>query len=80
FFHPNPAQNLAYLHLKTSESTSLKLSIYDNLGRQVLFDDYGLIYEDTVVPILLSGLEAGIYYARIQCGETVIPRKIMVQK
>jgi hypothetical protein len=77
---PNPIINQTEIKFALPVTSQVTINIYDNLGRKVttLFNeekpagDYSVNFD-------ASGLESGIYYYRIQAGNVVQTRKMIVK-
>lgn len=68
---PNPARNQTRLRVVTEERRRVEVRLYDALGRQVsvLFDNEIDPYRQTTVPIDVSSLASGMYFARIRVSD-----------
>lgn len=68
---PNPARNQTRLRVVTEERKRVVVRLYDALGRQVslLLDDEIAPYRQTTVPIDVSSLASGMYFARIRVSD-----------
>jgi lysyl endopeptidase len=78
---PNPARDQTRLRVVTEERRRVQVRLYDALGRRVslLLDDEIDPYRGTTVPIDVSSLSSGMYFARIRVADGRIQtRKISV--
>lgn len=68
---PNPARNQTRLRVVTEERERVQIRLYDALGRRVslLFNDEIDPYRQIPVPIDVSSLPSGIYFARIRVSD-----------
>ncbi|HET7153725.1 MAG TPA: T9SS type A sorting domain-containing protein [Candidatus Kapabacteria bacterium] len=76
---PNPFSNNTVLHFITPANTRVMLNVYDALGRQVTTLVNGLVTAgEHTAAFSATGLPAGVYFARLQTGGTVIQRMMQV--
>jgi hypothetical protein len=78
---PNPSFSRSEIKYQISKSKSVLLKIMDICGSEVCT----LLNEDQspgeyVVPFDVSWLPAGIYFLRLQAGETVATEKMVVMR
>ena len=68
---PNPARDQTRLRVVTEERRRVQVRLYDALGRRVslLLDDEIDPYRGTTVPIDVSSLSSGMYFARIRVAD-----------
>jgi hypothetical protein len=77
--YPNPVKEVMNLVLNPGKAKLALISILDMSGRTVLSEKYELPAEDLcTLQIPVSGLPSGIYMVKIQAGEDVISRKVIV--
>ncbi len=73
---PNPSTNLVKVKFGTSEQ-NVEVSIYNVLGRQVLFQNAKQVME---IPLDISFLESGIYFVKIKNSNGDFGVKKMVKE
>lgn len=79
--YPNPFNPTTVIHYQIPESGNTRLAVYDLIGRQV-----ALLVNETMpsgsysVNFDGSGLASGIYIYRLQVGDQVFTRKMMLVK
>jgi len=68
---PNPARNQTRLRVVTEKREHVQIRLYDALGRRVslLFNDEIDPYRQIPVPIDVSSLSSGMYFARIRASD-----------
>lgn len=78
---PNPSRDRTTLNVVTEETQRVRIRLYDVLGRRVslLFDDEISPYRQKTIPVDVSSLASGLYFARIRGSNgKVRTRKISV--
>jgi hypothetical protein len=80
--YPLPASDRTWIDLKLGESQPVSIRLYDALGRLVrgIRDEMELAAGSHVVAIPLVGLPLGVYYMKLDCGNSVETRRIVVQR
>ncbi|HYM20788.1 MAG TPA: T9SS type A sorting domain-containing protein [Candidatus Kapabacteria bacterium] len=78
---PNPVSHIATLHYTTGESSTVRLGIYDLLGREVK----QLVFDSNMngsysINADISNLNNGQYIVRLETTDGVITRILVVQK
>ena len=73
----NTVTDFLRLQFQFRQPVQVKASLYDMTGRKImnLYDDK-TTYQD--LHYYLTWLKAGLYLVRVQCGEEVVGRKIVV--
>jgi hypothetical protein len=79
--YPNPAHDKAIIEYYLPKSTTVALTLYDVLGKEVLTlvnakEDSG----KHAVEINTAILQNGIYYYSLKTNDTTLSRKMMVVK
>ncbi len=80
---PNPSRDRTTLNVVTEETQRVRIRLYDALGRQVslLFDDEIPPYRQKTIPVDVSSLASGLYFARIRGSNgRILTRRISVMK
>ncbi len=78
---PNPAQNEAHIKLSLANSGVIKISLYDDLGREAASIANGELYQGSYdLPLDLRALPAGHYTLRVDCGANVMSKSVSVVK
>jgi hypothetical protein len=77
--YPNPSDGVATLPFEVAQTTTVRMTVYDVLGRQVAV----LVNEEHApgryqVPLDVSRLSAGVYLYRIRMGGFQATRKLTV--
>ena len=76
-FYPIPANDQLFVEIhKKYSDISINLKMYNSAGQEVLSDR--LVRNENILDI--SGLNNGIYIIKLHDGETVIAKKIIVQR
>ena len=77
--YPNPFFRSTSVSYSLEEVTSLKLSVFDALGREVHVLDHGVKAVGSYhLQFFASKLPAGIYLLRLEAGESVITKKMVL--
>ncbi len=76
---PNPASDITNIGYSLKEANAVSLNVYDILGNQVV----SLINEKQVpgsylMPLDVSGFQAGLYYYTLKVGGSAVTKKIQV--
>jgi hypothetical protein len=79
--YPNPFNASTTIEFTITESQNVSLTVYDLLGRQVrtLIDDYRRAGSHTVT-FGASALSSGVYFYRLQAGQRVETRRMVLLK
>lgn len=76
---PNPAQNEAHIKLALTRSGTVRISLYDDLGREAASITNGELYQGSYdLPFDLRTLPAGHYTLRVDCAGKVMSRSVNV--
>ena len=78
--HPNPFNQSTVFQLVLSESTPVKLSIYNLLGEMVDSREYHEIRGDFIMKWSPENLPSGLYFARIEAGSVTQMYKLVIIK
>ena len=76
--YPNPGDGLFNIHSKKRELFLLNVIVFDQLGKIV----FSVIYSDNISKrkIDLSGMSKGIYILKMETGNGVLVRKLVIYK
>ncbi|UCC79120.1 MAG: right-handed parallel beta-helix repeat-containing protein, partial [Candidatus Zixiibacteriota bacterium] len=79
--YPNPFNTQTTIRFILPEAQNVQLSIYDILGRQIhtLIDEYRQAGRQTVT-FDASGLSSGVYFYRLQAGNVVETKRMVLLK
>ncbi|MEM6261495.1 MAG: T9SS type A sorting domain-containing protein [Bacteroidota bacterium] len=79
--YPNPTSDIIYLNISLAEAYSLKVSLFDATGRQVIQTQTEAIEGGNVQQLDLSGLNSGIYLLKVNSvdQQVRIQRQIVKQ-
>jgi len=76
--HPNPGVNLATtISLSTEKETTYKIDLYNSVGTSMEIAQQGTFDKAVQVPIKVK--QKGIYMAKIELGNEIFYRKVMVE-
>lgn len=77
--NPNPARNETHIKLSLANSGRIKISLFDDLGREIANIANGDLYQGSYdLPVDVSELAAGHYVLRVDCGGQVLSRSMNV--
>jgi PKD repeat protein len=79
--YPNPMTNSSLINFNLQSSTDVKISLFNNLGMEVLkvADSY-MTAGSQKINLNLSDFENGIYFIRIQAGTQIHTEKVTLVK
>jgi photosystem II stability/assembly factor-like uncharacterized protein len=77
---PNPASDKLFIQLDERTGEPVNLSISDLLGKPVFEGSYGFIGLDRAQSIDVSGFAKGIYLIRLNSGDKVMTRKLIITR
>jgi hypothetical protein len=76
---PNPAQNEAHIKLALTKSGTIRISLYDDLGREAVSIANGELYQGSYdLPLDLRELPAGHYTLRVESGGKAMSTSVNV--
>ncbi len=78
--YPNPFGNSASLRLKLENPSQVSLRIFNAMGAEVAFRDYGLLDGDLVFPLDASNLPNGVYQIHLSMDDHLITKKVVIQR
>ncbi len=76
---PNPAEDYLQVRLQNSQSQVVSLHLIDQLGRQLQVQNFGNNNGSIDTRFDTSKLPRGMYFLKIQAGEAVTTRKIILK-
>ncbi len=74
---PNPTAGAFLLHIQLPEVREVNISIFDISGKLILRSGSQILREQTW-PFNLSHLAAGVYPVRIQVGEEIVVKRVVI--
>lgn len=78
--YPNPSNDLSNIDLNLAQSTEVSVKISNISGQQITYKNYGNLYGQVLLPIQTSNFEAGMYIVQIKLGDSVISKKLVINK
>lgn len=78
--YPNPFSDAANVSLKLETPSQVSLRIFNAMGAEVAFRNYGVLSGDLVFPLDASNLPAGVYQVHIKMDDHLITKKIVIQR
>ena len=78
--YPNPFSDAANVSLKLETPSQVSLRIFNAMGAEVAFRDYGVLSGDLVFPLDASSLPAGVYQVHIKMDDYLITKKVVIQR
>lgn len=76
---PNPSNGRFDLNIKLMEAKSINVTVYDVLGQEIFSQDLGVV-SDVRTPVNISEQHTGLYLIRIQSGNDVITRQVIINR
>ncbi|MBI9035483.1 MAG: T9SS type A sorting domain-containing protein [Bacteroidales bacterium] len=78
--YPNPVNDQTQVYFNLTTQADINMSVYDAYGKQVSATDFGSQSVGSVVlPVDLSGQSSGVYFIRIQSGNTFTTQRVIVK-
>ncbi len=77
--YPNPADDLFNVVLDASAETEMTLTIFNEVGTEVLRMEKALYKGTNQIPFAINYLSPGLYYISILQGEIVVSQKLIVR-
>ena len=77
---PNPAVDIANINISLDNSSEVSIEIINSVGATIAFRNYGELNGSFNFPYDVSGLNAGIYFAKIRIDNQFVTKKFMIQK
>lgn len=77
--YPNPADEIAYVDLNIKEASNITIEISDLNGRVIASRNYGSFAGQQLFPILCADWAKGLYMVRINIGNDVVTKKLIVE-
>lgn len=77
--YPNPAADIAYVDLNIKETANIAIEITDLTGRVIASRNYGTFAGEQLFPIACADWAKGIYMVRINIGNDVVTKKLVVE-
>jgi len=77
---PNPAKDMTYVNMTVNESTTVKVEVYDAVGRVVATVSQDLTVGAQKIAVSTSDLVPGLYYVKISSNGNVTTQPLSVIK
>jgi hypothetical protein len=77
---PNPFSNQASIRLQLEQPSQVTLRVFNAMGAEVAFRNYGRLDGDLVFPLEASQLPAGVYQVHIQLDDRLMTKKVVIQR
>lgn len=77
---PNPMVDAGLLEISLDHASEVEVIIYDMKGTELRRWDYGLVSEQSLLPLSASGLPAGTYMVQVQSNQGVRTEKVILSK
>jgi len=78
--YPNPARESLTLKLNTGNFSTIEVRISNLLGQVVFSEQLTFNHQDAIEVINLDKMDSGLYIIQIRTGESVLSRKIIIDK
>lgn len=79
--YPNPTANVAHIRFALENSASVKMVVFNALGKMVYNEDAGIMSAGKqILTFDGTGLNNGFYFVNLTIGEQIISRKISLLK
>lgn len=77
--YPNPSSEVAYVDLNIKETANIAIEITDLTGRVIASRNYGTFAGEQLFPIACADWAKGIYMVRINIGNDVVTKKLVIE-
>ena len=77
---PNPANETAFLKIHLKKTVPVSLNVFSSSGQLVISRDYGNLNGAYTLPLITSRLSAGIYAIKLQYGNKIETKKLIINK
>ncbi len=79
--NPNPVTDVAMVNFSMAKNAKTTISVVDALGKEVLAESFGTLASGTHTRELqMNSLANGVYFVRLNAGNTVVTKKITLVK
>lgn len=78
--YPNPFQGEAFIEIDVETPQAVSVSVFNAIGQQVAYRDYGQLNGNQVLPFVNREMENGFYFFQVQIGETTTTEKVLLSK
>jgi hypothetical protein len=76
--YPNPATNFTTLEISSDKAQTIKISVFDLLGKEITKKEKVIFSGTTLETINISEYQNGIYFVNLQIGTQVITKKLVI--
>jgi len=76
---PNPSSTESFVNLELKSSSEVSMTIFNNIGQQVVSRNYGKLDGRQILPIIVDGYETGIYFVKLTVNGKVTTQKLIVE-
>ncbi len=76
--YPNPATNFTTLEISSDKTQTIKISVFDLLGKEITKKEKVIFSGTTLETINISEYQNGIYFVNLQIGTQVITKKLVI--
>lgn len=77
--YPNPASSVLSIDLLMKEQNDVTITILDLTGKEISSRNYGSLTGSSTLTLNTSGTPAGVYFIRVNMGQSVTEKKIVIQ-
>jgi hypothetical protein len=77
---PNPAQDMTNIRINLESSSNVAIQVFNSVGQLVASQNYGTQSGDLIYPFNTSNLSNGLYQLKIQVGNEIITKSVVVSK
>ena len=78
--YPNPASSKIFVRVKLRDVSSVRFTLIDLVGKEVMTQDIMVSGGLNVKEIQLGSVNKGIYIGRVTIGESILNQKIIIEK
>ena len=79
--YPNPAVDNAMITFNTAEKSNIAIEVINAVGARVMSKSFGTMNAGTqMIPLATSGLSSGIYLVNVYVNDSVITKRLSVEK
>ncbi len=78
--YPNPVTEQTQVYFNTNTNNNISVVVYDAYGKQITAYDYGYRAAGSItIPLDIKGQSSGVYFVRIQSGNTYTTQRVIVK-
>ena len=77
---PNPAQEMTNIRINLEASSKVAIQVFNSVGQMVASQNYGTQSGDLIYPFNTAKYSNGLYQLKIQIGDEIITKNLVISK